>query len=311
MTTFTRTEQRSNSGTGFVMSIGLLTMRVDLSPIRKPNSRGAGGFKMVCPHPDHDYGTVGCTVELPAQRYICQDDPSHSSEFDDLPGYPAGEMAKARLVEIDPPSGDDDTAETAEVWVTADAEDIAEARTGGMETGGIDLAVHPAWQIDALCRPGDHQMRVRPAKIKSKVSSKDLEVYAVVTAALEKSPHLALVGSMVVREKRRVYRLSVWGTQLLLTELHTPADLAERDVLDASDLADSDIDMLRDILAQLTVDFDEDRHRYDVEEAVAALMARNAEVLEGADVVPTKEGSPNVVDLTALLTQMRDSAKAA
>ena len=306
MSEFTRTTQRSQGFTGVVASIGMLTFRIDAATVGKPNAAPDTQFKKVCPHEDHGDDPV-----RPVQRYICVDNPDHRSDQDDLPGYTSGELHRARMVQVEPA---DDQPDDTEVWVKAADEDIAEAKTGGLEPGHIDFRVHPAWQVDAVCLPGDHKLRLRPAKIKSKVHSKDLEVYAVLATVLAQSPHLALIGSMVVRETRRVYRLSVWGSQLILTEVILPSELADRDVLDPAGVSPVEVDMLGQILAGAQIDFDEDMHRYDVAAAVAALMERNAEVLAGrdADVVPMKStGGAATVDLTGLLTQMLEASKAA
>lgn len=307
--TFTRTSQRSNGGTGIVMSVGLLTLLVDAAPVHRPNKAKDTATRLACPDPSHSTGD-GSPSRV-SQRYLCDADPDHTSPQDALPGYSRGELAKVREV-FPEPDAEGNVGDPELVLV--DNDEATEAKVGDdVETGTIDFHVHQAWEIDAMCLPGDHALRFRPGKTKTKVRAKDLEVYAMLTETLARNPHLALVGSTRMNDTRKTYRLTVWGTQLIAQEIVLPSDLAERDVLEA-DVTDDQVDKLLAIVESAVEPFDEAVHSYDAAAALDALADRDRRQTTGAEIADEatgKEGRAEVIDMTSYLDQMLAASKAA
>lgn len=330
MSTFTRTEQRSSGGTGVVCSIGMLNFTVDLATVGRVNKAKDTSFNLVCSDGRHD------TPTRMAQRYICVDswdaaraalpsllddlDPDegdtakiaeqllerfddvlHHSEQDDLPGFPVGECHQARR--SDP---DDDKSPL----VVATKDEIVAAKVGLIEPGVIDFKVHQGWEIDVLTLPGKAAYRLRPALTKKKtVRSQDMEVYAALVELLATCPHIALVGTMRVRDARATYRLSTWGGQLVLNEVLLPSDLADRDRVEAT-VTDEAVAQLRTLIESRMEDFDESVHRFDSKAAVAELIERNRKIAAG-EMLGQVPASPaelvddgTVIDLTSMLSQM-------
>lgn len=347
MSTFTRTAQKSSGGTGVVCQIGMLNFTVDLATVGRPNKRDDTAFKYVCPDPRH------ASPHRVDQRYICSegsdaarvavaeylrssyaydavreftsgdmladlladgvlqamDEAGHHSDQDDLPGYRTGELHKARNTTV----GD----ETSPL-VTAAADEILAAKVGDIESGQISFRVHEAWQIDVATLPGKGAYRLRPALTKKRtVRSQDMEVYAAIVELLRSAPHLALVGSMRVRDARATYRLGLWGSQLVLNEVILPSDLADRDQVDTV-VADEAVAQLRILVESCMEDFDESVHRFDARTAVEALIERNRAIEAGeikapaeAEPVALEDDGGQVIDLTAMLAQMVDASKRA
>jgi hypothetical protein len=115
--------------------------------------------------------------------------------------------------------------------VPLDDETVTAAKVGDLPKNEIALAVYPADQVEAVCRPGSGGYRLRPG---AKASTKERELYATIRACVEASPDRAFVGALRLRDSRALYRLVVWQDQLVLSELIHPADLAAVDVIDVA-----------------------------------------------------------------------------
>lgn len=229
---------------------GLINLRFDLVSQARSNKAADAGLNMVCTEP-HPEGPVKVN-----QMYVCPSDKDHG------PFWPS-DLQRGRL-------GDDGR------YVVVDGDEIEAIKTGALGKRVIELSVHDAAEVDAVCRPGSAGYLLRPAKGKAKVpSAPDEKAYATLAGLVRRRPDLALVGSLRLRTTRSVYRVGVWGDQLVLTELVMPSDLKERDVLDVA-TTDASVAGLEGLLESQKVPFDEGVHRWDVKAAMAELMARKA-----------------------------------
>lgn len=335
MSTFTRTSQKSSGGTGVVCSIGMLTFTVDLATVGRVNASQDSAFKNVCPDPRHDQpgrlkkrnvcpdgedaakaavfeyldnlpDDVADTAAIAAGVLDAMDAAGHHSDQDDLPGYLDSEIHQGRYETFD-----DETTPL----IKATKDEIIAARTGGIEPATINFRVHEAWEVDVVTLPGRTTHRLRPALTKKRtVRSHDMEVYAALVELLSSAPHLALIGSMRLRDARATYRLGVWGGQLILSQVLLPSDLAERDVADTV-VSDEALAKLRIIVESCKEDFDEDQLRWDAGTAVAELIERNRAIEAGeieppdeAERGPLEDDGGQVIDLTAMLTRMIEAA---
>jgi hypothetical protein len=200
---------------------------------------------------------------------------------------------------------------TVERFVVASREDIAAAKVGSLDKEYIAFSVHPADEIDLNCRPGKKGYLVRPAKGKSKkVTPVDEEAYAAIKA-LASQPDIALVGSLRLRDTRSVFRLGLWGDQVVLSELLMPSDLKERDSIEPDPLAEDTVAGLIGLVKAAAKPFDEDAHRWDVEAAVSELVAQAAAAGPAETVAPVYN-EKTLDELLALAIQAQtDSTTAA
>lgn len=242
---------------------GLVSFQVDLMSVRRSGSSEDGAMKLACVL-DHPIGVddagaviVGPSPSTVSQRYLCDTDPAHGP-------FQMHELGRGRHVS--------DTQ-----FVTAARDEIVAAKTGGLEKELMELAVHPAGDVDAVCWPGEKGYLLRPSKGKAKkVSATAEESYATLRhlvaelAGRSENP-LVMVGSLRLGDSRSTYKLSVWGDQLVLVELELPSDLKQRDVIDAEP-AEKAVKTLSTLIESSVEPFDEEIHRWDVEAAIEALV---------------------------------------
>lgn len=239
---------------------GLVSFQVDLWSVRRSGSATDGAMKLACTH-DHPIGMDGDDVivgpSTVSQRYLCDSDPTHGP-------FQIHELGRGRHVS--------DTQ-----FVTASRDEIIAAKTGGLEKELMELAVHPAGEVEAVCWQGEKGYLLRPSKGKAKkVSATAEESYAtlrhlVVELATREENPLVLVGSLRLGDSRSTYKLSTWGDQLTLVQLELPSDLKERDVIDAEPSAKA-VATLSTLIESSVEPFDEAIHRWDVEAAIEALV---------------------------------------
>ena len=231
------------------VSIGMLSMQFDLVPQARSKGKTASEDKpepksrMVCPDQAHD------TPVRVEQKYHCPD--GHG------PYFPA-DVARA--------------LETEDGLVFADKDAVAEAKSGGAETGVLDLRVHPAEAVAEACRPGEKGYRLRPAKVKSKVPARSVEMYGVLRDLLVARPDIALVGRLLLRGKLSFYRMEVWGGQLMLSELVHPDDLADRDSIEV-EVREKSVADLGSLLEMHMEEWEPELHRFDEAAALAKVAA--------------------------------------
>lgn len=239
------TAQRSG-GSGVSISIGIIEMKFDLVPTGRTKKVEDSATRMVCP----EKHATPVRVE---QRYICPDDEKHG------PYLPA-DVARAREM----PDG---------TLVKVDAEKVATAKAGGKETGRLELSVYPADQVDNEVLPSGKTYRLRPSKgTRSKVSDRDVEMYAVWRELISKRSDVVLMGRLLLRGTPSLYRLGVWGGQLVLEELAHPDDLADRDVIEV-DVAESTVGKLAQFVDGHLEDWDPGVLSFDVAAAIDQVAA--------------------------------------
>lgn len=344
MTTTLQPGRSSATGITFALP-GFTRFQFDLLSQERSGKSEDGGMKLACTHP-HIIGEGDDAIDAGpspvTQQYVCDADPRTARidaamrslasdpenteallELADACGeaghgpYSISDLGRARWVTIgldkDGKDVPDDVipASTVERFVVASREDIAAAKVGSLDKEYIAFSVHPADEIDLNCRPGKKGYLVRPAKGKSKkITSVDEEAYAAIKA-LASQPDIALVGSLRLRDTRSVFRLEMWGDQVVLAELLMPSDLKDRDSIEPDPLSEDTLAGLIGLVKAASKPFDENDHRWDVEAAVSELVAQAA----AAD--PTEKAVPvyneqSLDELLALAIQAQtDSTTAA
>lgn len=167
--------------------------------------------------------------------------------------------------------------------VILDADAVIAAKVGDLEKDQLTVSVHPADQVERICRPGKGGYRLRPP---AKASGKEQKLYAAIRTCVESHPDLAFVGSLRLRDTRAFYRLGVWGNQLVVQELVLPADLAAADVIDAEP-EEATVAMAASLVAATLTDFDPADYYHDV------LAAFDRAVSAAPAVAPTLTSVPD------------------
>lgn len=236
------TTQRSVASGVRATLLGLITMSFDVVPVRRPNSSKDGAFKLVTKD-----------LEPVRQKYVTETGDLHD-QFD---------LVKAREVDG--------------VFVQATPEEIAAAKTGTLEANVIEFTAHRAAEVDESTRPGEKQYRLRPSRNSKKViGAAEANLYATIRELVLQETGVVFVGALRLRDNRAVYRLDVWGGQLVLSELIVEDDLAERDVI-VGDVNVKQVDLAAALLESTVEPWDPSVHRWDVEQAVSDLVAAKAE----------------------------------
>jgi hypothetical protein len=281
------TPQR-NEAAGLAISAlgGLLNVKLDGAPIRRPKSRGEAGTKLLCPDPSHE---APATVN---ERFVCADGHAHTRS----------EMLRGREL-------DDGTI----VPIVDDGARV-EAVTGGLPKGELSLNPHPADEVDAFTRPDGIALRLR---LPRKHATADTDLYAALVA-LAADPRYRWVGPMVVGSTRRFWVLTVWHGQLLLEGRIETADLAPPDEVPAPahpDVAEKLAARAAEFVAELAEPFDPDVYRHDAKAAIDQLAAATDANLDTATPVQV---APSVENLLGMLDDQlakrrakRDTAKKA
>ncbi len=232
--------------TDVALSWNMLGIRVALAPQRRPKSREDTQTRLVCPD-KHD------TPTRVNERYICPDGHAHTR----------GEMLSARELE-------DGTL------VVVDKEAKVEAITGGQAEKELDLIAVPRADLERWTRYDDSGMRVRLVK---KHSSQEAVLYRVFLALTENAD-TALVGTMVISGKRRMWALEQWNGQLFLQSLIETSNLAPPDDIELPSLdeaTEAKVAKLAADLPKLAQPFDPARFAFDARTALDELAASVAE----------------------------------
>lgn len=259
MTTTFTTGGRATATDVTLRLAGLIPFQVDLWSVFRSGKSNDGGMKTACKEqhllgmgPDSQpvYGPSEVS-----QRYICKTDPGHVSTL-------AG-LGRGRVVDG--------------VMVLASEEEVIAAKTGGLTKQFCELAVHPADEVDTVCRPGKNQYLLRPARNDDgDVTLVSEESYATLRELVAAtSDRLAFMGPLRLANTRSVYRLEVWDGQLMAVEVTLPADLRERDSIDGEASAKSVLSLTAMVESSIEP-FDEALHGWDAEQAVADLVAGKA-----------------------------------
>ena len=256
---------------GVSIAIGLLEMRFDLVPTGRPRKSEDTGLKMTCPA-DHDHPV---RVE---QRYICPDNPDHGP-------FLASETARARLM-------------PDETLAPIDPDKVAEAKAGGKETGRLDISVFPTAQVSSKVLPSGKTFRLRPAKTRTKVSDRDVEMYAVWRDLIDQRSDITLMGRLLLRGTPGLYRLGVWGGQIVLEEIAHPDDLAERDSIEV-DVADSTAAKFAQFVDSHVEEWEPGTLSFDVASAIDAVAGQSPE-----GEAQTYTAASSTLDLDALLDRV-------
>ena len=278
MPTYIPTEQ-GPAATDIEISFGIFTMKFDLVPIGRTNKAKDTALVMVCPEP-HPGGPV-----KGKQQYVCPD--GHT--------YTAGTAAKAREVD--------------KKLVIVDKDAVKAAKAGGteVETRTMPITMHPADEVAAVCRPGAKGYRLRPARGRSdNITSSDLELYAVLAAAVAAHPESVLVGELVLKG-RGFYRLEVWDGQLILSELVLPSGLAARDQIDVP-VDPETIDAIWELAEKRAKPWDPDLYGYNAAAALDELARATAEGGDEAGLASVTSIAP-VKDVGSFLKQLVADAR--
>lgn len=214
------TTQQRAFASDVVVSLGsLLSLSVDVVPIKVPNAIERTSLKSLCPD-----------CEAPtalAQKMVCA---THGI---------ATKVDKGRLIDKD-------------TLVRLTDEEVEAFKYGGsVEPGTLELHICPASQIESVTRPGESAYRLRLGKKK-----RSADHYALL-AKLVADGTAAFYGTARLNGKcnNTPFRLEVWGDQLVLQSLLRPEDLAQRDEVPAA-CPDKALSMGRLLVEHLIEDFD-------------------------------------------------------
>lgn len=195
-------QQRAfQSGVGFSLFGGMMTMTADVVPIRRPNA-DKSTIVTCCP----DCAEGGKMVRV-REQFFCEIDPKHGP-------FKRGEGAKGREV------GDDE-------YEPVGIEELAAAREPDLPEKELTLGIFPVAEIESFTRPDGFGYRVRPGKVGT-----SMKAYGILMAILEKGEY-ALVAEANFKSSQKPYRLMLWEGQLVLQSLVRPDDLAERETIEA------------------------------------------------------------------------------
>lgn len=247
-------------------SIGLLSIGLDVAPVRRPNLTKEFTFPLTCP--EHDRPT-------PVKEYYqCEDGHLHRE----------GECGRAWF-------GTDDDADEAVALTKGDIDLI---RCGELADKTIELHVHPAADVEAATIGDESAYRCRPAK---KAGAAQRKIYSSLLA-LAGDPQYALLTEFKVRGGRRLYRLRVHRGQLLLQSLIYPSDLAPTEDLDIPTLERKEQAAVTALLKSAVEPFDPMLYGHDQGSALAAVLkAREADPVAASAPTTAAETGSNVLEL--------------
>lgn len=249
--------QRSVSSS-FNIRLGLFNVPVELAPIRKPNTRNGADTKLtnICPH---------CNSAL-GQRYAC---PEHGN-------FLISETAKARktkagLIPIPP-----------EELVT-----LEDPRAPGL----MEIKVCPADQILGATHPDGNAYRIRPAEVTPP------GFFAALTEAA-KDPQRVLYGvaRLSMRSSSQPFLITMARGQLVLQQIVAPADLAENDDLGSVTVSPEYASMVKQLVTNMTQDFDPSTFEDDKAEKLAAIVESHKD-----EIITTPAPSAAPTDLLTAL----------
>lgn len=178
---------------------GAKSLPLDIVPVKRKGLSEEARFPLACPECENPVSVK--------QQYVCTENEAHGP-------YPQKGLLNMR-------STDD-----GRVWVNA--EQIAEVKVGDEEAKQISFSIHHADEVLQTTIDSGTTYRVRPSKNATKGQK---ETVALITRIVDKGD-VTMVGSLVLKGSRDVYRLGCWQGQLALFGMILPEDLAPTDLLD-------------------------------------------------------------------------------
>jgi non-homologous end joining protein Ku len=293
--------QRAYASNVRLTVFGVVTLAVDLVPQGRPNKRDETAASFVCTD-DHEH-----PVRV-SQRYVCPQAGLTEALHDLDIARTAPQLKTARdavmLAAQHGPFREHDLARgrvhDGEMIVIT-AEDLAEAKTGGMEKNVAEFTPHPTEQVAMVCRPGGMGYRARLPK---KHAKGEARTYATIVALVEAHPEVTFLAPMRLQDSRALYQLVVHRGQLMVSQVTHPADLADADAQDLEAPDERLTAMAEELLAGEVVDFDPDLYRHDAGLAVERLTAARA---AGEQPDAAGDAGGDVLDLLAArLQQAKD-----
>lgn len=273
------------------LSLGLISIPVDLVSTVEAAKKSATQFNMLCP--DCNEPTK------PEQFYMCEN--KHGVNGLVTTGatpYKAGDLTRrgkivdGRMIEIP----------ADEAKAVKESDDDGDAI--------FTLSRCPAEQVENATLPADLSYRVRPPKIGG-TGDKYRQVYSLFYE-LASDPTQAIIGEITLRKQARLARLITHRGQLVLQLLVRPDDLAPAEHIDLVDLSDKERAMAQALVESVTSDFDTDQYRNLARERAEALIAAKAADPNAVFApAPGKTTATTVDDLTALLEASLANAKGA
>jgi non-homologous end joining protein Ku len=222
------------------LSLGMVSLHVDLAPMRRPNLDRDGELKFACPNPVH-------RTPEPVQGFFrCRDGHEHRER----------ELGRMRVV-------DDETT------IAVNDDEATAVRCGPLDKKGMTLSVHPAAEVEAATIADATAYRCRLPKGASK---NQVELYGVLLALVADRTK-AYVGTLRVRDSRSVYRLTAHRGQLSLVSLVMPQDLAATDTIDVPKVDAAKVKIAKELADAMLEPFDPTLHYHDVGAAMAELIA--------------------------------------
>ena len=258
-------------------------IRVDGSPMRRPNLPNGTGMHRFCNHPDHK----GVPAET-KQKNVCPDDHQLDNK----------ECELGRTVEDE--------------VVLIDNDDLAEARIGGMrktgDGGSFVFKPRPTDQVEQSTRPDGTGHRLR---LGEKANDADTRLFAALTVYVETHPEVSLLAECRIKDDRGLYRLESWRGQLFLQKLVHTADLSE---LNEAELApDADEDMIEGVAALLDeqfAEYDPDEFFFDAAASIDRYVAKVASGEDDGVPVVADDASDPLAEIKAALNTTKKKAPA-
>lgn len=218
------------------------------------------------------------------QIYVCAEDPATCKPDNGELGWRISDLPNRGMY----------VGEAGKVVVMTQDE-IDDARGCTLESGLLELAVHPAEQVDAQTWPSGTTYWFEPEKPESN------PIYRFLTEMVEDRT-IALVGTMNLRGAGKFYRLiPAPGGGLLLSELLRPSELHETEAPLAKEPGEKEWKMGRTLVSALVEDFDPEAY---ANERVAALRALiDSKTPDGSvtQITKAKKAPKAEDDLTAML----------
>jgi non-homologous end joining protein Ku len=245
------------------INVGLLPTKGGLHAVRV--SPADTKLVMLCP---------ACEASQVSQVYTC----NHGCKpTDGKAGWTTGQIPdRARLVGGKP--------------VKVPHEEIEATSAGIMMKGVLDVAVHPAAEVESSTYPSGSSYCFVPATAD--------KVYALLLQAAA-NPTIALVGIVNMRGTERLYRLQAHQGTLRLVELLRPEDTVTFVPVELPSVADAEAAMFGQVLDALMQPFQAEDYESGQLAALRALIESKTGAVTGP--VPARKGSKTELDVMAAL----------
>lgn len=260
------------------LSFGLLSMTGSLFTPKRANAAKEESFKMACPlHPETPHGVK--------QRYVCEEAP------DDEAFLPS-DCLKAR--------------DTSDGLVIVPAEAVAAAKESDLPERTLELRAHPYEPASTFASGSAYIFQPDVAHQFYATLMEMVDEQGMIVT--ESGPKM-LVGLVAYRKGTESFvRVERWGRQLVLRELIRPEDISQFEPIEVS-VETKLLDMARQLVDVQAEPFNPEVYKASVRERIAQIVeaAQDGEL----DVTTLAPAKPKVVDMTALLEQSLQAAKAA